>query len=164
MISHDLAETVKRLKELLPKEMSEPWEFIGGSVWHANAKIGGVSKLCDIRGWGYLTGHGHGALGLSQNAANEIQEAIGKYIAAANPAAISSILDALEGLDKRERAYVFLVGKIIKALGEHEDDDLSLDENVAKLVSSLAEARKGARTKGTVEVCEVCELCGSSMP
>jgi hypothetical protein len=154
MISPDLAETVKRLRELLPKEMSEPWEFIGGSVWHTNAKIGGISKLCDVRGWGYLTGQGHGALGLSEDAANEIQEAIGKHIAAANPAVISSILDALEGLERHNKSLTrdfqaFCVavcddapnGEALKALNFVATNALAHRAKVTSLESSLAEAR-----------------------
>lgn len=35
----------------------------------------GNHPLFDVRGWGYLTGHGHGALGLPTNVAEQIQRA-----------------------------------------------------------------------------------------
>jgi tricorn protease-like protein len=46
-----------------------------GYVWATSAKGGQVviAKI-QIRGWGYLTGGGHGALGLSDEKALEIQE------------------------------------------------------------------------------------------
>lgn len=43
----------------------------------------GPMKVCDIRGWGHLTGKGHGALGLPENDAVAVQEANARLIAAA---------------------------------------------------------------------------------
>lgn len=48
-----------------------------------NAKIGGFEKLFDVRGWGYFTGLGHGALGMSAEDATTIQNANAHLIAAA---------------------------------------------------------------------------------
>ena len=36
-----------------------------GMIWARSAK-GGRTRIADIRGWGYLTGQGSGALGLSE--------------------------------------------------------------------------------------------------
>jgi hypothetical protein len=49
------------------KHTPTPWRkgYRGIDIGCENAKIGGVAKLLDVRGWGYLTGTGHGALGLS---------------------------------------------------------------------------------------------------
>jgi hypothetical protein len=44
---------------------------------------GGDMKICDIRGWGYLTGKGAGALGLEHATALAVQEANARLIAAA---------------------------------------------------------------------------------
>lgn len=49
--------------------------------------------VCDIRGWGHLTGKGHGALGLEKEPAIAIQEANARLIAAA-----PELLYALRGL------------------------------------------------------------------
>ena len=38
------------------------------------------NKVIDIRGWGYLTGKGSGALGWGDEKAIEVQDAIGKRI------------------------------------------------------------------------------------
>lgn len=62
-----------------------PWR-VGYRSLHVmadNAKIGGDTPICDIRGWGYLTGNGHGALGLDPKEAAEIQDANARLIASA---------------------------------------------------------------------------------
>lgn len=43
----------------------------------------GAWPVCDIRGWGHLTGHGVGALGLDPKVAAAIQDANARLIAAA---------------------------------------------------------------------------------
>lgn len=58
---------------------------------------GGVARLADVRGWGYLTGGGHGALGLPGEKAREIQDALGRLIAAI-PALVSALQEAREAL------------------------------------------------------------------
>lgn len=50
-------------------------------VWGQNAKIGGETVICDMRGWGYLTGHGHGALAMSDEDAWKAQDEMGSRIA-----------------------------------------------------------------------------------
>lgn len=50
-------------------------------VFGHNDRIGGDVVICDIRGWGYLTGKGHGALGLSESEGRRLQEATGEHIA-----------------------------------------------------------------------------------
>lgn len=46
-----------------------------------NPKIGGMNPVIDVRSWGYLTGGGHGALGLDQDAAASEQDAFGQLVA-----------------------------------------------------------------------------------
>lgn len=69
-----------------PKHTPGPW--ITGNHWPVGWIMAeGVEKgpmhVADIRGWGYLTGRGHGALGLSHEDAAAIQDANGRLIAAA---------------------------------------------------------------------------------
>lgn len=67
-----------------PKFTKGPW-----SVDHYALHVESIgcrkapARVCDIRGWGYLTGKGHGALGLSQSEAILIQKANAYLIAAA---------------------------------------------------------------------------------
>ena len=51
------------------------------SVWAEDHR--GKFPICDIRGWGHLTGKGHGALGLPETEAIAIQMANARLIAAA---------------------------------------------------------------------------------
>lgn len=78
----------------------------GRGIWCPNAKIGGVTKIFDIRGWGYFTGQGHGALGLSEAEGIAQQVANGAFVAACSPDAILTLIEALRG--ERERADAVL--------------------------------------------------------
>jgi len=62
-----------------------PWSvgYHGSDIHCVNVKIGGTAKLFDVRGWGYLTGMGHGALGLPEDKAIEIQNANARLAASA---------------------------------------------------------------------------------
>ncbi|PRA53847.1 hypothetical protein CQ062_13595 [Ochrobactrum sp. MYb68] len=73
-----------------------PWSVghLGSSIVCVNAKIGGEAKLFDIRGWGYFTGKGHGALGLSDEDAVAIQAA-NANLASASPELYESLEDVL---------------------------------------------------------------------
>jgi hypothetical protein len=62
------------------KHTPTPWRVCPhtDSVY-ADAEKGHM-KICDIRGWGYLTGKGGGALGLSEDEAIAIQKANAAHI------------------------------------------------------------------------------------
>jgi hypothetical protein len=65
-------------------KMQAPFNYnprFGTRVWGVNAKIGDASPVLDVRGWGYLTGKGHGALGLSVEQAKAEQDAFGELVA-----------------------------------------------------------------------------------
>ena len=73
----------------------------------------GPMKVADIRGWGYLTGKGHGALGLSYEEASQIQQANALLIVEAvnSHAALKSRVEELT------KALQQIAG-----LGEDDDD------------------------------------------
>ena len=75
-----------------------------------------VSKICDIRGWGYLTGGG--GLSLPTEKAIERQKAVGELIALAPQMAArilddASIIDGLQGvIDSQKQTHDVLVKKL----------------------------------------------------
>lgn len=72
------------------KHSPAPWKMDeqADKIWATDAK--GAFPVFDIRGWGHLTGKGHGALGLNQTTALEIQKANGR-VAAAAPELLSGL-------------------------------------------------------------------------
>lgn len=66
-----------------------PAPFSYGSPWpktwlmSATAAKGDQVHVADLRGWGYLTGTGQGALGLSEAEGIAVQDAMGRVMAAA---------------------------------------------------------------------------------
>lgn len=55
----------------------------GCYVYGTSDKDGGATIVIDIRGWGYLTGHGSGALGLSEADGIAEQRAFARHVVAA---------------------------------------------------------------------------------
>lgn len=77
------------------KRTDSPWAVDGEALFI-------TAKKCDIRGWGYLTGMGHGALGLDYDDAVAIQRANADFItemANKGPAIIRQLYDENVHLD-----------------------------------------------------------------
>jgi hypothetical protein len=99
---------------------------------------GGETPVCDVRGWGYLTGKG-GGLGLDDLAAIEVQKRTGEAIATAlNTRADLPAPDALA--DPR---VVALVEAVERMMEQCEDGD-GYTEAAALAVVAALEAAKGA--------------------
>jgi hypothetical protein len=64
-----------------------------GYIW-ADSLKGGQDTPAQVRGWGYLTGGGSGALGLNEKDAERIQAEVGRLLAAA-----PDLLDFAKALD-----------------------------------------------------------------
>lgn len=99
--------TIDRIKAALAAGPTPgPWiaDYMGGCIGCENAKIGGFAKLFDVRGWGYLTGNGHGALGLSHEEGAAVQNANRDFVIACNPAAISELIASHEDLERQVAA------------------------------------------------------------
>lgn len=67
----------------MSKHTPAPWTVGRYAMSVEGQTSKGTMKICDIRGWGHLTGQGHGALGLDQDEALKIQTANAHLIAAA---------------------------------------------------------------------------------
>jgi hypothetical protein len=61
----------------------------GQFLW-AGSRKGGDDTPAQVRGWGYLTGKGHGALGLPDADAIAVQRAVARVIAAGVNALLST--------------------------------------------------------------------------
>lgn len=79
------AKSTDRASAELARLLLGPWRldpYNGTFIWAPSAK-GGETHVADVRGWGYLIGGGHGALGFDYDEAAAVQDGIGKAIAAA---------------------------------------------------------------------------------
>lgn len=94
-----------------PKYTQGPWEVdaCGSPVIYGRSPKGRM-RIADIRGWGHLTGGGHGALGLPEAEAIAIQEANGHLIAAA-PELLEACLAAAVILE----AYGLETARVVRA-------------------------------------------------
>lgn len=79
----------------------------GLQVWGRSRKDG-LAHVVDIRGWGYLTGRGHGALGLSEEEGIAAQKAVQAYLVAAwnNLPALISRIEEMEGALEEAREFI----------------------------------------------------------
>jgi len=58
-------------------------------------ELGGNERVAEMRGWGYYTGNGHGALALSPAEAKNRQRMTGEHIARLDPATVRSAFTEL---------------------------------------------------------------------
>lgn len=67
----------------------------------APSEKGGETKLFDIRGWGYFTGQGHGALGLTPDEGRARQAANGAHVAGLDPQTALALVAEIRSLARR---------------------------------------------------------------
>lgn len=97
-------DTLTALLQKLPKEK---W------VVDDNASpviYAGEMRICDIRGWGYLTGHGSGSLGLPPDTARDIQIDVAQFIADMRNNAEALIVAARESSSRIAELEAMLAG------------------------------------------------------
>lgn len=94
-----------------------PWSvgYLGSDIVCPNEKIGGHTKLFDVRGWGYLTGKGHGALGLGPDEAAAIQKA-NAHLAAAAPDLLDAVYAALPFVEDALKDPAYKAGAVASHL------------------------------------------------
>ena len=89
----------ERLKELEAKATPGPWEAPEHlPTWIYGEQDGKTIHVADIRGWGCMTGKGSGALGWSEERADEKQRANAALIVEVRNA-LPALLDRLEALE-----------------------------------------------------------------
>jgi len=100
----------ERFKSISDGPSTGPWfhDDMGLFVWNGTEDVMRM-HIADIRGWGYLTGKGHGALGISRDKAVEIQVANAAFIS-------NSITDVLFLIEEVER-----LTELTQHLGACED-------------------------------------------
>lgn len=69
---------MNKLTDKALKIYKPPFKLYGQKIYDSQS-----NPVCDIRGWGYLTGKGHGGLGINENHAAKLQDHIGEMIAEA---------------------------------------------------------------------------------
>lgn len=111
----DLDALEKLADEATARTVGGEWthdEYGVRQIWAKSIK-GGDTHIADVRGWGYFTGMGHGALGLTEDEGIEAQRQIGQFIAAANPATIKALIAELKearAFAAEEIAFAFCAG------------------------------------------------------
>lgn len=93
----NIIDTIRELRELEGKATPGPWEPDDSAAYVFAPES---MMICPIRGWGHLTGKGHGALCLNDEEAIAIQKANQQLIARARNA-LPVLLDHIEALDAR---------------------------------------------------------------
>ena len=96
---------IKEAAEKASENLGEgAWAYHGaGHVWAPSLK-GGQTRIIDVRGWGYLTGGGHGALGLDGDTAVAQQDKWGRFIALADPSTVLRLVQIAEAAGELEAA------------------------------------------------------------
>ena len=111
--------------------------LIVDQIIYASDSISRGGVLFAVRGWGYLTGKGHGALGLSNEQATAIQKANAEFVTNARtdiPLLISEI--------KRLRAHVdWLIKDSAKDIDFLGRQNIKLEEMVERLARDLSNYR-----------------------
>lgn len=79
-------------------------DVLGSKIYGKSDMDGGVNIVLDVRGWGYLTGHGHGALGMDDHPAMEEQQEFAARVVAALNAAEGHPNPDKETQEKSKRA------------------------------------------------------------
>lgn len=93
----NIIDTIRELRELEGKATPGPWEPDDSAAYVFAPES---MMICQIRGWGHLTGKGHGALCLSDEEAIAIQKANQQLIARARNV-LPALLDNIEALEAR---------------------------------------------------------------
>lgn len=127
---------------------------------------GDVTKVCDIRSWGYHNGRGHGALGMETEDAQEAVNAIGRLIAlAASPDNILRLLDALQAQsDRDERVRLAALEEAAEVADEHSAQCKALELSASKVGQQWIVDIANARDVAAEEIAAIIRSLSTEKP
>jgi hypothetical protein len=96
-----------------------------GYIW-ADSLKGGKTHMIDVRGWGYLTGRGMGALALDNITASRLQDELGALLCAAP--------DLLEALKEARINWHHMIG--LSSPAEHHRINERMSAAIAKATAA----------------------------
>lgn len=131
-----------------------PWQLDAFAcyVWAPSEKggdfplmdeLGEKGRVAELRGWGYYTGHGHGALGLDPDEGKRRQKLTGEHVARLDPATVKAL--ATELLNRRSVTSQASEGE---ALHETAVSELRILKRTLEMQAHIM--RDPARTGGWV--------------
>lgn len=140
--SGDHAE-LARLAEAATARLAGPSlsaDDFGYQIWGDSQK-GGDTHVLDVRGWGYLTGKGAGALGLSDAEAMSAQRAIQRYAVAAWNAVPALLAEVAALRGERDRNWEEYLAER-QARMDHGSREAGYLDQIDKLNSRATEAER----------------------
>lgn len=136
----ELVETIDKL----PGTIGGKWKlgYTGSDIGCENEKIGGFAKLLDIRGWGYLTGTGHGALGLSQDEGAVVQRLYSQHVVNCSPDNIRTIAAYVRRLEEERDDLAAKRGAGLDASATLHDALMAARSSIHQLEAERDELRR----------------------
>jgi hypothetical protein len=147
---------ISELRGLLEKASLTPLPWKHGNptgwIWCASAK-GGDRHVADIRGWGYFTGGGHGALGLSGDEALAHQKAVGDLIVEGLNS-LPTLLDDLAGAQGDIERLREALGEFLNAGGVQWMSGMTTSSawSLSKLAAASVKAHSALTLKSEKEM------------
>jgi hypothetical protein len=103
-------EALAAIKQGLEGVQGGPWKLdkFACYVWAPSEKggdfplmdeLGENGRVAELRGWGYYTGKGHGALGLDPDDARNRQRLTGEHVARLDPRTVASLIARVEAAE-----------------------------------------------------------------
>lgn len=134
MTDQALSQLCDQVRELLPRVIKGPWrcDDDADKIWAPSEK-GGETFILDVRGWGYLTGKGSGALGLPHDLAISMQKATGD-LAALSPTMAAALLKLREERD----AAITVVREMVTANAENMRLAASAEAKLAEIANVVS--------------------------